>query len=450
MSRMRRYFLACGLLCVVVVMSPMQSVHAASPWWTDEAGSGVPYTWAGGQITYVTDSGGIGPFSNAEIIQKIQQAFAVWTSAGLYQSGSLASGKPIPTVNLLAMGTAAGQKITADNLAAYVQKGPVILFDADGSFIKALGIDPNGVRAITIFDQDTPRDPKTLHLLSGKTVLNGLYLKDAKGKDEKTDPTVGKFMAALIHEMGHLFNLDHSGLNAAQAAEIFADLPHHANELPTMYPIVDDPEQMTLHWDDVVAISNLYPRPEFTTQFCTIAGTVIGNDGHGYQGAQVIARSVQDQMTVAVSAISGNYFPQGAADGSYILRGILPGKLYGVTYEELPASFVAWSSIQPYGDDAGETPRSGFGSGLITAGNGKAKAGQCLKAGETVLMDTVQFAIPSGATWQPQVQLVPSTNQPIVTADGKPLQPSTGTGGTPSPSESSSSGGGSSCSLIVR
>lgn len=435
-----------GVAALLLMMSA--TAHAGSPWWVDINGSGVPITWPGGQIVYVTDTGGLKPFTQADIVKEVEAAFTIWAAAGLSLSGSV--DQKIPTVSLLpTLGGEAGKKITLENLGTFAKKGPIIVFDTDGSLIKnILKIDPGtGIRAVTLIDGEGDIDKKNLRLLRGKTILNGVYLKGAKSTDDTKEPAVGEFMAALVHEIGHLLNLDHSGLNAAQATEIMTDLAARANELPTMYPYVEHTDQKRLHHDDIVAISNLYPRPELTTQFCTIAGTLLGNDGLGFQGAQVIARAVQDQMTVAVSAITGNSFPQGAADGSYILRGILPGKSYGVTFEELPKDFTGPSSIQPYGDDFdsnGELPRTGFGAGLITAGGGKTKTVQCLKAGETLLMDTVQFTIPSGATWKPAVQLVPSQNQPVMGVDGKKKDDGDGT--STSESDSESSGGG--CSLV--
>lgn len=435
-----------GVAALLLMLMMHATAHAGSPWWVDINGSGVPVTWSGGQIVYVTDTGGLKPFTQADIVKKVEEAFMIWAAAGLSLSGSVA--QTIPTVSLLpTLGGESGKKITLENLETFAKKGPIIVFDADGSLIEdILKIDPGlGIRAVTLIDGEADIDKKNLRLLRGTTILNGVYLKDAKSTDVTKDDFAGQFVAALVHEIGHLLNLDHSGLNAAQFTEIRTDLNARANELPTMFPWVEHTDQMRLHHDDIVAISNLYPRPELTTQFCTIAGTLLGNDGLGFQGAQVIARAVQDQMTVAVSAITGNSFPQGAADGSYILRGILPGKSYGVTYEELPKDFTGPSSIQPYGDDFdsnGELPRAGFGAGLITAGGGKTKTVQCLKAGETLLMDTVQFAIPSGATWKPAVQLVPSQNQPIMGVDGKKKSDGDGTSG----GDDEASGGG--CSLI--
>ncbi len=436
-ARLRLLVFVLLLLCGVG-----RTARAGSPWWVDINGSGVPYTWPGGEIIYIMDTGGLGPCTQDDVVNLVKESFSTWSNAGLFLSGTLGSGKPVPTVSLIpTYGGMAKKKITASNLAAYLKHGAVIVFDADGSLLKAMGYPTVGVRAITV---EQKRDPATLRLLNGTTILNGLHLKDAQDCNSANEG-IGEFTAALVHEIGHLLNLDHSGLNAAQAAEIFAD-PNRANEVPTMYPIVEFPDQKNLHWDDVVAISNLYPRAELTSQFCTIAGTIIGSDGKGFQGAQVITRMVQDQMTVAVSAITGNAFPQDAADGSYILRGILPGKPYAVTFEELTETFdEIYSSIQPYGDEPGETPRRGFGDGLITAGNGKAKVVQCLNPGETILMDTVQLAISSGAKWQPTVALVPSENQPVVTVDGgKPKDPTT----TPSTNNPSGSESATGCSLL--
>ncbi|MBI2343122.1 MAG: hypothetical protein HYV02_02110 [Deltaproteobacteria bacterium] len=405
-----------GCVCGCFLLLP-RLLHAGGPWFVDEKGSGVPYTWAGGTIIWYADAGGLGAFSGAEIIDQVKKAFDVWMNAGLHLPGMV----KVNTVQVSAvLGGILKEKLTPENLMKHLNK-TLIIYDEDGSILTGEGVNPQDVAAVTFLG--AKMDPTTLHHLAGVTVLNGLFLQDV----DPANPGGSKyarFLATLVHEFGHLFNLDHSALNWENINEIVSDIGAFGKALPTMYPvIVEGGGQETLHVDDVVAISTLYPRADFTSKFCAFAGVLVGSDSLGFQGAHVVARPVKDPMTFAISAVSGNALPQGAADGSYIVRGILPGEKYTLSYGKINPAFVMESSLQPYGDEEGETPRSGFENAPITAGNGKATTVLCNAPGETVMMDTIQLEIPSGGTFQ--------AKNPLVSASTPMAPPATATGGSP-------------------
>ncbi|MBI4236951.1 MAG: hypothetical protein HY696_00860 [Deltaproteobacteria bacterium] len=413
--------LVIALLCCWTLPS-----FAASPWYIDDHKSGNPYTWAGGTVIWYSEKAGLGPLSETDVMKVVQDSFDVWAKAGLTLPGLV----KVPTAQVFAK--QGGVVTTEVNNLASVQKllnqqKTVIVMDDAGTFTEALGGDPDKVAAMT-FLGGSNLDAATLTIKAAFTVLNGRFLKGAN-KSDPNDSKIQMFRATVIHELGHLFNLDHSGVNADLFGDVLKD-PQLSQALPTMYPIIATPDQSTLHWDDVVAISNLYPRAEYKTKFCELAGTLIGSDNLGFQGAQVVARSTLDPLIVSVSAITGNSYPQDTADGSYILRGIIPGVAYEVFYEELNPAFTGASAIQPYGDDDGEKPRAGFGADLITAGNGKATKVQCQQGGETLLMDTVQLSVPAGG--------VPPKNSLV---DAPP---------PPETSESGSGAAAKGCSLILQ
>lgn len=402
------------LVCVTALLcSNAIPSQAASPWYIDDNGSGNPYTWASGTVIWYSEQAGLGPLSETDVMKVVQDAFDVWAKAGLTLPGLI----KVPTAQVVAK--QGGVVTTEVNTLASVQKllnqqKTVIVMDDAGSFTEALGGDPDKVAAMT-FLGGTNLDKTTLTIKAAFTVLNGRFLKGAN-KNDPNDNKLLMFRATVIHELGHLFNLDHSGLNADLFGDVLKD-PQLSQALPTMYPIIATPDQVSLHWDDIVAISNLYPRAEYKTKFCEFAGSLIGSDNLGFQGAQVVARSTLDPLIVAVSAITGNSYPQDTADGSYILRGIIPGVAYEVFYEELNPAFTGASAIQPYGDDAGEKPRAGFGADLITAGNGKATKVQCQQGGESLLMDTVQLSVAAGGV-PPKNSMVDPLPPPDTSASG--------------------------------
>lgn len=404
-----RWLLWC-CLCVVPVRG-----FAASPWYVDEAATGVPYAWKDGKITWYLEEGSLGAFSNAQVKEIIEKAFAKWAGAGLLKSGA----GSLTKINTAKLESVFGGSVAdAQTLSKDTSLKTIIILDDTGELIADLvgeaGGDPAAIVGMTQPFWETAqfyphlgvRSAKNIAFVAGVMILNGLFVQKAVPDDPK-DAARLQLEVTVLHELGHLLGLDHSGVNDALGDELVND-QNLGKGLPTMHPIIQASQQKALHEDDVVSVSNVYPRPALTDTFCTIAGNVLGSDGLGFQGVQVVARSVKDPLTVAISGITGNAFPQGTADGSYILRGIHPNTDYTVGYEELPVTFVGASSIQPFGDEAGELPRSGFGSGEITAGNGKATKVRCLNPGETLLMDPVQLAVQAGGT-PPKNQLVPIT-----------------------------------------
>lgn len=399
------------------------TAHGGSPWYVDTAGTGRPYTWGSGYLPWYYEKGGLGPLTEKQALEIVQQSFDAWKQAGLLVPGLIKV--PTAALNPTPVGVIA-QAITFETSIDLIKSKTVIVFDNDGSILSHYA-DPEDVAAMTFIGLQ--KNDASLTLKTGLTVLSGKFLEKANPADPNDLP-LALFKATVIHELGHLLNLDHSALGQ----DIEGNLAVDANlqeAIPTMYPIIITPMQgKTLHDDDVVAISNLYPLPDFTAKFCTIAGTVIGSNGKGFQGAMVIARSKLDPVTEAMSAITGNNFPQDTADGSYFLRGIRPGRKYVVEFTEINPNFVGGSSIQPYGDDDGELPKSGFGGGAILSGNGKLKEVSCEKGGQTIVMDTVQLTVEATGE-KPQNSQVPAPPTPSENA----------------PAEGNKSGGG--CSLII-
>lgn len=382
-----------------IFISP--SVFAGSPWMIDSNGTGIPYTWPDGQVAWYLEKGNLGAFDNEQIKALIEDALASWEGANI----KVVSTGPLTrffTSNINAQyGVGFGQASLNDiimrgEFPELLQKvrGVVIVFDPKGEFIASTGEDPKSVVALTFPGK---LDEKNLNILSMGMLLNGAYLADADSSDAKDERRLA-FLATITHEFGHVLNLDHSGLNDILREEIDKDIRDNVEGLPTMNPHIATDAQITLHYDDVVAASNLYPKADFVDKFCEIAGHVLGADGLGYQGVQIVVRDVQGPIKEAISAITGNSFPKGTADGSYIIRGIKPGATYQVSYEEINPNFTGASSIQPYGADDGEVPRGGFGSGKITAGNASTETVSCVYPDEIIIMDTLKLNVSAGGT----------------------------------------------------
>lgn len=426
MSILRRY-----IVCMLLVALALPSL-AAETWLVDANNTGQPYRWPGGHITWFAEEGGFATLSAEEVTTLVRQAFAVWEKAGIKtpsssvigvstaQVSSALGGKIVP----VARPSAPGPAIETDSVLEHVEakSRTIVIFDNHGEF------QSNPSVAAETYMGLVNDSSMTIH--SAVAVINGqsTIVKNAKDLSDPTDPSRQKLLATLIHELGHMYNLDHSVLNdeIVESSQSFDLAP---NAIPTMYPDIGTPLQHKLHKDDVVAISNLYPNAAYLEQFCEIAGQVIGTDGKGYQGAHIVARPTfaEDEHLGAISAVSGNQFVENTADGTYVLRGILPGRPYQVSFSEVPSRFVNFSSVGRYGDDystKGELPRSGFGSGVITANGGTMSQVLCSEPGQTVVMDTIQLDVAAGGV-DPKTVLLPGTVPVVPVQPTEPTTPTT-------------------------
>jgi hypothetical protein len=120
----------------------------------------------------------------------------------------------------------------------------------------------------------------------------------------------------VTHEIGHFLGLDHSAVVKAM-----------------MFPFAP-PMERALSYDDVAAISTLYPKANPDSEVGSISGKIVMSDGTPVFGAHVFA----DSQTAALGYPSSiRKTPIGALtmpDGTYQLQGLPPDK-YSVAAEPL-------------------------------------------------------------------------------------------------------------------
>jgi len=155
------------------------------------------------------------------------------------------------------------------------------------------------------------------------------------------------FRGILIHEIGHMLGLDHSGLGQT-----------------TMYAYSTMGRAFTnerLSEDDTTGISTLYPEPGFLASHGKIAGTVLDHDGKPLAGAHVVAVDA-DTGAAHCSTVSGlaGLRPDGMPDryslgsGDFLL--VVP-----------PGRYILL--VEPFGAPAQGMP---YLSGIFGAASGKA------------------------------------------------------------------------------
>jgi len=378
--------------------------------------------WINKTLTWSYDDGPLSSsVDNAEAVQWVTEAVDAWANGTLPDPDN-------PSVDTVQVADvqhvnagSVGADLTAANLADYYyQEGvqALIVFDDDGSIVGEW-FDPTEVPGLTMLYGE---DETGQYITRGIIILNGLMLNTLSESE---------FKAALFHEIGHLYNLDHSQVNwdVIPASINLGDSFDFSGNVPTMYPFLITVRQGDLVYDDKIGLGWVYPRTDFENKYCTIKGKIKDSDGNPLQGVYVTARySLEGSITARVDArgmVSGSAYPPCTANGEYVLRGIRPGRSYHVTYEPIGEQFTEASGFEPfpgYGDYNGNGtlepdelfPPYDFSGGTITKGGDTTVT--CSSGGNVIEMDDVQVDVTNPCSAQGGVS---ETGTTTTTSTGK-------------------------------
>jgi|GEM_PF-3501566 len=351
------------LILLFMSLLPMR-VIGGTPYYVDYAG---PYRWANGVIDVYLDKD-IGKDTLDPIGKKIRTwllydiyngtgmgAFDIWNKASLSDANNVVNTTKVAGVKLRyagdlpddISGSSYGQYFLAEDNAYNPNRKTVIIFDKDGAIFQDLearwGVNNLTENVIGITDIFAV-DQKTMTIKNGTIILNGQWLQQ-NGNDSSK---VIQFKIALLHELGHLINLDHSQVN------IDDGLPQY---LPIMFPEPQgDASQLRLHPDDIAWSAALYAsvNPNITDGFCRVIGEIVDKKGRGIQGIEVLATEVgvsKDTGDIdnpeavrriqTYSAVTGAFVPPCdsngvySTNGSFVIPGLRPGGIYQIRYKRL-------------------------------------------------------------------------------------------------------------------
>jgi hypothetical protein len=286
---------------------------------------GVPFIWpTTSAIRYTVDSGplSVNPsgqtvISNAQGLARVQSLFQNWQSVPT-TSISYSYAGPITGISGGDVKTVQDYNTVKGSCIAGTQSP--IVFDSNGSLLKALGLDP----LVIGFASTCKLDPVAGHIVSGLVVLNGQFQDGVTvSSSQNYELTADQFDEAITHEMGHFSGLDHSQINLDlyQSGAIGNCPIDDLAGLPLMFPIEFCQSRKSaglpiLSPDDAAWISKLYPGPTFASKYGTLSGFVFFSDGiTAAQGMNVVARRLDDPNTtsdesrrIAVSVVSGFSF----------------------------------------------------------------------------------------------------------------------------------------------
>jgi hypothetical protein len=179
---------------------------------------GQPFVWDVSQpIRYTVDGGpmSVNPsgqvvVSNSQGVARVQGMFQNWQSVSTTLIRYSYAG-PISAPGL----PAGGDVKTIQDFNAVLgtcnsgSQNPVI-FDADGSLLRALGLDP----LVIGFSGTCKLDPQAGHIISALVFLNGEFQDGVNNPAASNfEVTADQFDEAITHEIGHFSGLDHSQIN---------------------------------------------------------------------------------------------------------------------------------------------------------------------------------------------------------------------------------------------
>lgn len=350
---------------------------------------GKAFVWASGvAIPYTVDTGplsvnpsGATVINNAQGLARVKSLFQNWQSVPTTSITYTYAG-PITGVTGGDVKTMADFNTVKGSCNSGAQS-PVI-FDANGSLLSALGLDP----LVIGFTSTCKLDPVAGHILSSLVLMNGKFQDGVSNSTDNFEISADQFDEAITHELGHFSGLDHSQINLDLyfSTAPTCDVDELAG-LPLMFPVEFCQSRKSaglpiLAPDDVAWISKLYPGATYAANYGTISGFILFSDGITQeQGLNVIARRVDDPGTtadeskrIAMSVVSGFSFTgnpgqsvtgtntNGSSFGSrnpaligYYEIPVTPGT-YTIQFENVHSGFTGGSSVGPL-----DPPVYGFG-----------------------------------------------------------------------------------------
>lgn len=378
-----------GLFALMAIFLFEGWAFAGGPFVVDVVNrTGVAQRWIGDTLTWCADEGKLSAsVDNAEAKQWIEDALSMWTNVKLSNASNAVVSTAVVTTEMDTSCHPGDIDIANYGDYVYTSDGPtVVIFDDTGDIIADLVGEQNR-EAVVGLSQPIASDASSLHITKGVAIFNGLLL-DNGVLASTPSASADLFKATILHELGHLLNLDHSQVNYDVAkACVRNGVCDNSHVIPTMYPELLTPMQGAyLTRDDKVTLSWIYPSDDFESDFCTVTGEIFDAEGKPLKGVNVIAQSAAGGTASMVDArafVSGVLKPSCYGDSRYYLRGLKPGVSYKVQYEQIGSEFTGASDFEPL-----DNPPGGFSAGMIESASGDTTV-KCDSGGETIEMASV-------------------------------------------------------------
>ncbi len=302
-------------LAAAFVALAAAGVHAGGPMSICNDAAKTPISYSPATVNLNYDLGNLGPRTKAQADAIVTNAVALWTN--------------VPTATItIGRGADLPVDVTALNYPMYDSKfgdgiNPVI-YDTDGSIIETyLGLAQKSF--VLGFAGSAYYLAPTCRYAEGQAVINGFI--------SVTDTTLS---IVLAHEIGHLIGLDHTQLDGAQGGLA-------QSNYPLMYPFADR-SALTLHEDDVAAVSALYPDATLNSVYGQVSGVFVLADGvTPVRGANLWAT---ETTTSRVYSIVSDYRTQNTG----FFKLLLPPGNYQLRAGAIHPGYDGGSSVGPYSE----------------------------------------------------------------------------------------------------
>lgn len=364
--------------------------------------------------------------SNAEANTLMAESFATWdavsdASVSFSQDGSL--GVDVNVCNYTQYIDAALDPINGDSSDPRVcgclgtcssACRNVVVYDANGDIF---GLEyGEGNRGAIIGSAGPIVWPGRTNFLKFEALINGVCLEDSPDTTacRTFRLTNSTLKAVMIHELGHALGLAHVQVNGASiqvssSGEANVKASADPEAVPTMYPILvkksDNSgyvDMTTLHKDDQIGLSHLYPKSSLTSSYCKAKGTIYKGTS-GQRCVEVVLRESGNTILGAISFITGaevanDSNPSQAINscaesntqncGNYEIQGLTVGKTYTIEVNAIP-NFPSGSTIGPCGSNNPSFSGVSQNGGTILSSSGTSIS--CSSAGSTIVCSGGSF-----------------------------------------------------------
>ena len=282
--------------------------------------------------------------TNAESDELVQNAFDLWNAVTTDPDLGLSTIRLTQGVDINISGTSVDVDDT--NYATFIPAGsgaPIptddgqnpVIYDADGAIIDiffGIGQSDNigGFAASSFFIGGSA-------YIEGFAVINGRDL-----------PRLDQLQMTLIvaHEIGHFMGLDHTLVDIEEDLFATACTTKAPIQYPLMYPVICRNDQ-SLHQDDIISVSTLYPSADISQQFGQITGKFLQVNNSAILGANIW---VQNTITMEVYSVVSDYLTSGTGFFSLYLP---PGD-YTLHANSIDPTFNGGSGVGPYSQDSSD------------------------------------------------------------------------------------------------
>lgn len=213
-----------------------------------------------------------------------------------------------------------------------------VIYDTDGSIIDDF-FGANQSDDIAGFSVSSFR-VRELYYTEGYAVINGKNL----------GLTNTQITLVVAHEIGHFIGLDHTLADIEEDLVIdmngflaTACTTKSQNRYPLMYPIVCR-RNNSLHQDDVISVSTLYPSTDINQQLGQITGKFVQINGGAILGANIW---VKNTATNDVYSVVSDYL----TTGNGFFSSYLPAGSYTLHANSIDPTFNGASGVGPYAED---------------------------------------------------------------------------------------------------